>query len=353
MAQKLRQRRRGFTLIELLVVIAIIAILIGLLLPAVQKVREAAARTQCTNNLKQIGVAVHNFASVKKGGMPYEWYPNGQNGTWTLAAGSSFYPLLPYLEQDNLFKGGAGNTAQQNFSNAASTPLAVFTCPSDASALAVGGMYNAPIWPTMVWIDGAGAAPSTVPPNPNNGNPAQFAGSNYVYSHQALNRSANLNRSFQDGTSNTIMVSERIQDCFTTTLNAAGAHYYTTWADPWTASWFAGANVGGVGAISPPSAAGVYPAPKAPNGTVPTSASATGYVRTTPTAFVGNGWLWTIQAGATPSTCLRANFSAAHPSGVQCLFADGSVRLLPANYDASNLYFVSTPAGGDLWPGDF
>jgi len=92
----MRTNRRGFTLIELLVVIAIIAILIALLVPAVQKVREAAARTQCTNNLKQIGLGFHNYHDTFKALPPGRIDTNG-GATWAVL-------ILPYIEQGDLFK---------------------------------------------------------------------------------------------------------------------------------------------------------------------------------------------------------------------------------------------------------
>ena len=99
-----RSNRSGFTLIELLVVIAIIAILIALLVPAVQKVREAAQRAECSNNLKQIGIALHAFHDNKKQFPPgsardEQWF--GTGGGW----GSSWMVfILPYVEQDALYK---------------------------------------------------------------------------------------------------------------------------------------------------------------------------------------------------------------------------------------------------------
>jgi prepilin-type N-terminal cleavage/methylation domain-containing protein/prepilin-type processing-associated H-X9-DG protein len=159
MSQVHRDRTRGFTLIELLVVIAIIAILIGLLLPAVQKVREAAARMKCQNNLKQMGLAAHNYESAN-GYLPPEHGTVNINGVYYSNDASPQALILPYVEQSNKYNLFNLNYKTWNDTDVVTgtfTPgpsgqginlpariqdIPIYVCPSDASSTIRGANQN-------------------------------------------------------------------------------------------------------------------------------------------------------------------------------------------------------------------
>jgi prepilin-type N-terminal cleavage/methylation domain-containing protein len=204
------QPRAGFTLIELLVVIAIIAILIGLLLPAVQKVREAAARTQSMNNLKQLGVAVSN-ANDTMGCLPPGWIPwwanaSARSGPYcppvNLGDINGFYCLLPYLEQDNLFKQGGGTSVGNGTPPVYQTVVKAFIAPADGSSPT--HLNNNPnySWAAAPWATGNYALNYQV---------FGLRGGN-VYDGSQWNGQTKI-QNIQDGTSNTILFAEKLAVC--------------------------------------------------------------------------------------------------------------------------------------------
>jgi prepilin-type N-terminal cleavage/methylation domain-containing protein/prepilin-type processing-associated H-X9-DG protein len=328
--------RRGFTLIELLVVIAIIAVLIALLVPAVQKVREAAARAQCQNNLKQIGLALHGFHDV------YKKFPIGQynddNGQW----GWMCF-ILPYVEQGPLYNaltnsasqdrmfippgmgGGSNGTGfpsapnidgihgasaygrcdvnnniQTNGVGVPTVVINLFLCPSDilpntgrngyAKSNYVGNMGNTSQWGATSF--GCGG----VYGNKNNG-ALLFANENnntYVANMAAIT----------DGTSNTVFVGEATASTNVTPANANSSTQFPIWA---------GGNGGGC------------------NGT-------SGVVST---LRVVDGPAYPLGGGADQA------FGSQHTGGANFLFGDGSIRFVTKGVDVNVYSAIGSRNGGE------
>lgn len=229
--------RRGFTLIELLVVIAIIAILIALLLPAVQQAREAARRTQCKNNLKQIGLAFHNYHDVNNG------LPVGQYGccwgTWMIG-------LLPYIEQQALFNqylptrkfgvNGPDGVDGHRYSDVPNRPvsatrIAAYTCPSDVEEVYSGNRYA-----KHNYLINFGNTSITQAATVQG---VAFRDAPFVRNLDNLSTGVPQNKSFRDitdGLTNTMLVSEGLQGVGTTELRGliifGNATMFTTFLGP-------------------------------------------------------------------------------------------------------------------------
>ncbi len=209
---RLRPRLASFTLIELLVVIAIIAILIGLLLPAVQKVREAAARMSCSNNLKQVGIGLHNYHATHGKLPPMSRCGDPMNQCRDpFEKGNLWIYLLPFIEQDNIYKLSpsppgpsprAPSVDTNGAASFASKEIKTYLCPSDPT--------NQPsaTW-TNGWVVGNYVANHDAFHNPNDGG---WMG-NW---HLPNSYQASFDRTYSDGTSNTLGIAESYARCGST-----------------------------------------------------------------------------------------------------------------------------------------
>ncbi len=345
-------RRSGFTLIELLVVIAIIAVLIALLLPAVQAAREAARRSQCVNNLKQIGIAIHNYVST------VNVLPFGKGGAYTSVPGTPIYArwsaqsqLLAYIEQGNLFNsinfslppetpGMAGDVPfmpayqDPNRENMTSslTQINAFLCPSDLPALAswpggVNYLGNLQSWA----CDLGENSPSTVAPNET------MRGIFYYLSAVKFS-------DVTDGLSNTVFFSEKIRGTGTRDGDAR--------SDQMVISASAATDV---------------------NSTLTTCRASNPLTATRLTSRQGMSWVMgemcctTYNHVETPNkqTCAGTGYpgtmanmpmqippSSRHPGGVNALMGDGTVRFIKDSVNITTWRALGTRNGGEVISAD-
>jgi prepilin-type N-terminal cleavage/methylation domain-containing protein/prepilin-type processing-associated H-X9-DG protein len=316
-------RLRGFTLIELLVVIAIIAVLIALLLPAVQQAREAARRTQCKNNLKQLGLAIHNYESTT-GHLP----PN-MGGTCcipltNLGQLSGIAMLMPYMDQAPLWNniasapGQGGNPLLATFPHPPGN-LPMLLCPSDSIRPALSSLSPIYVGPSRNYNPsiGDGAPDISSLSWPQRG---AFALGDYSQG-QPLGQTRQL-RDFTDGTSNTILMGE--QAVFKNTSDILGTfqNNYPNTPAQCTALTLNG-NYNGLG-------------DKYGHGL----GWALGYSSS-------SGVITTILPPNSPSCSYIGTATSRHTGGAQVVMADGSVRFISQNIDCGNQNAVlpTTDAG--------
>jgi prepilin-type N-terminal cleavage/methylation domain-containing protein len=302
-----RYVRIGFTLIELLVVIAIIAVLVGLLLPAVQKVREAAARTQCVNNLKQLGLASHNIHDTEGSLPPAIGYFPAADTTWQSENPLTY--LLPYIEQGNLYnaikaQGGInpGGGALDYNGNSPIVPK-TFLCPSDATLSQASGISGGDTVQSFGEYAANGHVFGTVLTTVSNGVPTS---SNFNWVGYKTFFSG-----FPDGLSNTILWIEKVAVC-SNPVNGG-----TRWAARGQGTW------------------------------MPT----VGLVEGTATHLAPT---LVPQSGVTsPANCYWYNPSSSHIGGLQSTLADGSARFISSSITQLTFNIALVPNDGLILGADW
>jgi prepilin-type N-terminal cleavage/methylation domain-containing protein/prepilin-type processing-associated H-X9-DG protein len=323
MATPLSRPRSAFTLIELLVVIAIIAILIGLLLPAVQKVREAAARTKCTNNLKQIGVALHNYHGT------YGNFPFGSNATslntcyenWAIS-------ILPHLEQnalDGLYQKNQLNEAAVN-APVRTARVNIFVCPTDPGGFDAINPYAGP-GQSQVYMPGSYRANGGLSDGTNFWDRYDQLGGSVLVSLglrnwrgplHVRNDSVNLGKErltdIADGTSTTLLAGEYL------TLTSQSHRIF------WAYSYWEWS----IGGISKGVSGGTAP-----------------YI-----LLPSYDDCAALDPDGGDSRCKRG-FSSLHTNVINYVMCDGSVRGIRRDVDMKVMEALATIAGGEIVPADY
>ncbi len=354
-------RRAGFSLIELLVVIAIIAILIGLLLPAVQKVREAAARAKCSNNIKQMSLALHNCNDTM-GRLP------PMAGTFGGAYyGPLFFHLLPFIEQDNTWKAAAWI----DYTGAVGGPG-----PKPATTINLGVIW--PTWDSVnvgnyTWLRQTQIQTYQCPSDPSLGNCLDWCNgdSSYAGNFQVFGKSgvsminvgtgaftlapffdgqARIPATFTDGTSNTIVFAEKYSRCEARVPGSptTGGGTRTPGGTWWMRGVFHGiqsfsnSNPGGDDSFPADRLSAVFAGGKGHDGVVwfdPPTAVALGYTFQVqplkPTSMAGGG-----------GQCDKRLASSAHTGGMNVGLGDGSVRFLSGSISPRTFWTAVVPNDG-------